>query len=270
MTRLCHAIYFALALTVSPARAAGEAAVPEGNRSSPSAVAAPAGSVDELKARLLDLKDLSIGGTLPTLPTTQSIYVEFVGSPLLGSVVSNDLRARGLTIASTPVEAIVKLTLRGRIQLDGSIGRRYFDVGEIFEKIAASDPDARDIVKQSAAFQFGTGLREAALAQGWYRVGLFDKFLRNYFTVVGLSDALGLRGGVNTLIAGDPRGFCLSNCDHWKHVHHTVLLFAKVDAAEQTNGTVTVKAWMTQVDPQPVFDFAYEMLLTRLVGSKPQ
>lgn len=229
-----------------------------------------AASLDELKARLLDLKDLSFGGDLAALPKAP-VFVEFVGSPLLSSVVAQDLRARGVQVAAAREGAAGVLTLSGRVQLDGSIGRRYFDIGETFEKIAAKDEEAARIAERSAALEAGAGARDAAMASALYQAGLFDKFLRNYFSVVSLADVMGIRGSLNTLIAGDPRGFCLTNCEHWKHIHHTMVLFAKFDAGETSwKGRVVVKAWMVQIDPQPVFDVAYEALMAErlLAGAR--
>lgn len=222
-----------------------------------------AASLDELKARLLELKEITFGGELQALPKVP-VFVQFERSPLLSTVVAQDLRARGVQVAEAREQAAAVLTLSGRVQLEGSIGRRYLDIGETFEKIAAQDAEAARIGERSAVFAAAAGARDTAMARAVYEVGLFDKFLRNYFTVGAVADALGIRGRVNTLIAGDPRGFCLTNCEHWKHIHHRLILFARLEGGEPSwKGHVEVKAWMAQIDPQPVFDVAYETLVAQ-------
>lgn len=226
-------------------------------------------SLDELKGRLLELKEVAFGGELAALPAVP-VFVEFAGSPLLSAAVAQDLRARGVRVAASKSEAEAVLTLSGRVQLDGSIGRRYFDIGATFEKIAAADEQAARIADDSAQLAATAAARDAAMAQALYRVGLFDKFLHNYFSVAAVSDALGIRGRVNTWIAGDPRGFCLTNCEHWKHIHHTLILFARLEGVASWKGHVLVKAWMEKVDPQPVFDVAYESLLSEHLLARPR
>lgn len=240
-------------------------APPQDAAQTPAAANAPqrraATSLEELKSRLLELKEIEFGGEDAPLPPVP-VFVEFARSPLLSQVVAQDLRARGVRVAETKEEAAAVLALSGRVKLEGSIGRRYFDIGETFEKIAAKDPEVARIAELSPGAAAAAGARDAALARTLYEVGLFDKFLRNYFSVMALSDVLGIRGRVNTLIAGDPRGFCLTNCEHWKHIHHTLALFATVEAGDRRwKSRVIVKAWMAQIDPQPVFDVAYESLV---------
>lgn len=85
---------------------------------------------------------------------------------------------------------------------------------------------------------------------------------------------MGISGSVNTWLTGDPRGICLTNCEHWKHIHHRLVLFVRWEAADggpSWKGNADIKAWMAQIDPQPVFDVAYETVVAErlLRGRKP-
>lgn len=132
-----------------------------------------AGSLDELKQRLLKLNELTVDETIQALPDVP-VFVEFEGSPRLSAAVAQDLRARGVRIADSRQTAGGVLRLSGRFELYGSIGRRFFSVGETFEKIAEQNPEVARLGDPSAALSAMAGARDAAMAQGLYRVGLFD------------------------------------------------------------------------------------------------
>lgn len=246
----------ALLVCSSPAPAAETAPV------APGAPPQQARSVDDLRERFAEVKGIETSGDALALREAGPVWVEFRNSPLLSQAVADDLRARGFPIAASREEARSTLSLQVRVQLDGSVGRSYMDLGETFEKIAASDASVAEAIRRPAGAQQVDGLRDAALVQAWYGVGLFDKFLRNYFSVAALSDVVGARAGFNRLIAGDPRGFCLTNCEHWRHIHHRTLIFAKLSTdGRELNARAESKIWMKTVDPQPAFDFTFEHLV---------
>ncbi len=106
------------------AKPSGEAGTPTEDRA-PAAIREASGertraaaSLDELKARLLELKEISFGGELQALPNAP-VFVQFERSPLLSTVVAQDLRARGVQVAEAREQAAAVLTLSGRVQLDG-------------------------------------------------------------------------------------------------------------------------------------------------------
>lgn len=217
--------------------------------------------LDELKARAKEIKELSVSGEGTLVGAATPIVVTFEGSKRVSILVAEDLTRRGYKASADAPDAPTQLRLRSRVVLSGPDGDHAFLLGPVFEKIL----DGKSPAERTAIDPL---LRapQAAIAvgatKGLYEAGVFNAFTYQYFSIMALSDALGIRGGFNKALTGDARGICLINCDNWKNTMHVVTIYAFVTAnGQERRAMSTFKAWMTEIDPQTTFDIAYEALL---------
>lgn len=241
----------------SPPVAGGNAAATEAIASQ----AAPAPTFDDLKARAKEIKDLSVSGEGTLVGAATPIGVTFEGSKRVSILVAEDLTRRGYKASADASDAPTQLRLRSRVVLSGPDGDHAFLLGPVFEKILDGKSPA-----ERAAIDPLLRAPQAAIAvgatKGLYEAGVFNAFTYQYFSIMALSDALGIRGGFNKALTGDARGICLINCDNWKNTMHVVTIYAFVTTnGQERRAMSTLKAWMTEIDPQTTFDIAYEALL---------
>lgn len=237
-----------------------------GSQTAPSSAA----TLDDLKARTKEIKDLSVDGEATLVGTADPIGVTFEGSKRVSMLVADDLNRRGYKASADAVNAPTQLRLRARVVLNGPDGQRAFMLGPAFEKIldAKSDAERIDIDPLLRAPQAALAL---GATKGLYNAGVFNAFTYQYFSVLALSDALGIRGGFNKALTGDARGVCLINCDNWKNTLHVVTIYAFVTTNGQERRAMSnLKAWLTEIDPQTTFDIAYEALLQERLTKPPQ
>jgi hypothetical protein len=224
---------------------------------------ASASQVADPRTRILEIKELEVDGDATLRNAPQPIFVNFERSPHLTAMVASDLERRGIRVTRDAAAASTQLAMSARVRLSGPIGNRVFDIGEMFEKVIAGAPPEQQ-AQLHALEQGAQGARDAVYVRGFYEAGLFTPFMYSYFTAAALADALGIRGGINQALAGDPRGFCLTNCANWKNTYTQVIVFAAVTTGSETRkARSTIKAWMADVAPEPPFDVAYTELLDK-------
>lgn len=258
-----------LALSLDPAHGAE----PPADTPTPPTAAAPSSpgsssaepalvtTLADLKARTRKIMELTVEGdaTLRGAPTP--VRVEFKDSPRMALLVANDLTRRGIQAGVEPVTAQATLRMDARISMTGPGGRLTFNLGTMLEKIMAGKSGA-ELAEVDPLTNAAFNARDYAVKRGLTRVGLFDPFQMRYFTIVSITDALGLHGSVNRWLTGDPRGICLANCDHWKDTMHWVIVDATVTTgSDEKKSRAVLKAWMKEVDPQTTFDIAYQALI---------
>jgi len=224
-------------------------------------VIAPATSLDDLKSRVKKINELVVEGDATLIGRPGPIAVEFKDSTRVALLVAEDLTRRGFPAVANTAGQPTTLRLSARVSMGGPAGRMAFDLGTMFEKVIAGKPAAEQAQidpAQNVVFGATSYLRTAGLT----RIGLFDPFLYRYFTVMAISDALGIHGAANKALTGDQRGICLINCDHWKDTLHWIIVDAVVvSGGEEQKSRAVMKAWLAEIDPQTAFDIAYQTLL---------
>ncbi|MDR2014746.1 MAG: hypothetical protein LBP99_03875 [Azoarcus sp.] len=132
------------------------------------------------------------------------IFIEFMDSPKATKVFQENLRMRGFQVVEDKNLAEIKYLLDGFITFSKHGERGTFkDLGPILES---------SIELKTSGNPIGNiGLTETIISSAAFGfmdvVSIFS--LSNF-----LADITGLRGAINKLIAGDPRGFCWSPaCD---------------------------------------------------------
>ena len=72
-----------------------------------------------------------------------------------------------------------------------------------------------------------------------------------------LGDATGVRGAFNKALTGDPRGICLSRCEHWNKVKQTAYAFVSFTGPDARQDIrVMATATSETLAPEEVIDEA--------------
>ena len=161
-----------------------------------------------------------------TVGRDSPIHAEFQGSPALTQRLREALQARGFELAPDASSSKATLQFRGDIVLVG--GPKFqkgvkAPIGETTEralKLAkeTGQVTTADVVQTTAGVALSAAALNASLNN--FTRGLAISDIAN-----ALGDATGMRSWLNTAIAGDPRGFCLSRCEDWNKVKQTAYAF---------------------------------------------
>lgn len=260
------------ALLQSPAF--GQAQQPEpGDPGSPALAAAPSSA----KKTTLDPADFTTkaNGQIDLVVGRDSpIFAEFQGSSTLTQRLRESLQARGFELAPDAGSARALLQFRGDIVLMG--GPKFHKgvkapIGEATEKALKLAKEngqvtTADVVQTTA----GVALNAAALNAS---LNNFTRGLAISSMANALGDATGLRALLNTAIAGDPRGICLSRCEDWNKVNQVVYLWVMLDsqATGQKEVRVLSKVFSETVAPDQVIAFGVDKAIELIrIGQAPE
>ena len=228
------------------------------------AVSSPAAQPAPAKKTTLEPTDITTkaNGQIELVVARDSpIYAEFQGSPALTQRLREALQARGFELAPDASSSKAALQFRGDIVLMGGpkfhkgVKAPIGDATEKALKLAKENGQvtAADVVQTTAGIALNAAAYNASLNN--FTRGLAIGGIAN-----ALGDATGVRSWVNTAVAGDPRGICLSKCEDWNKVNQTVYLWVTLDskAAGQKEVRILAKAFSEAVAPDQVIAYGVD------------
>lgn len=186
------------------------------------------------------------------------VFAEFDRSAALTRKLVEALTGKGFAIALTKSSAKSVLVFSGDIALMG--GPNYFKglkvpIGEATEKalqIAKDTPEITraDVVQTTTAIAINSAALSASITPFWNGLALNG-------IVSAIGSATGVSGAFNKVVAGDPRGWCLSRCEDWNKVNQTVYLRISMQSGDSKQDIrVVSKAFAEAVVPDQVLDRA--------------
>jgi len=145
---------------------------------------------------------------------SRKLYVEFADSPRLTGMFRETLASRGYNMAASEEDSDAKIRFIGYVGIGlFATTPKKATLAEVIEK-SMFQPAGKDEAEVSRTSMADVAVMDAAakrLAPS-FRGGLNATNLAEW-----IGDVTGLRGAFNTLIAGDPRGFCMhENCSKYQ------------------------------------------------------
>lgn len=137
-------------------------------------------------------------------------YVVFDNSTSMTNYLREALAKRGFQITSQPEEARYVIRISGEFHSKGRINVKPTELGPIFDNADAAmrkrdysvTPDVGDTLNSVTANAYASQMLNAGYLHG-VGVGI----------VGALLEATGLAGRFNEMVAGDPKGFCIKDCE---------------------------------------------------------
>lgn len=186
-----------------------------------------------------------------SLPVTQlagkKVVVSFKNSTKLAEVIANRIENLGAQIVQSEDDADVFLAAEGQYRARREFGNRHAsaDIGDAFEKSGEVETKNR-----SFNIVIGHGGSHFTNAQA--------TLILNFGEMLG--EVTGVKSWFNTLIAGDPDGFCFKGCEYKQAATVTV---AMLDRNKNQIGaaTVTTEAEDKELKPLPLIESALNAML---------
>ncbi len=145
---------------------------------------------------------------------SKRLYVEFADSPRLTGMFRETLANRGYNMAASEEESDAKIRFIGYVGVGlFATTPKKATLAEVVEK-AMLQPAGKDEVEVNRTSLAGVAVMDAAAKR---LTPSFRGSLNATNLAEWISDVTGMRGAFNTLIAGDPRGFCMhENCSKYQ------------------------------------------------------
>lgn len=254
--RTFHAVALATLLSLVAAVAGADDAKAD-TAAAAQAASAPAGA-DQPFAES-DFTSTANGQVVLSVTGDSPLLAEFKGSPELTTRLRASLQERGFALAPDAATAKTTLVFDGTLAVLG--GKKFhkgveLPVGHATEMTVKAARERggvtrADVVQGTA----GVALSTAAYLSS---TGTFLQGLQLGQMAAVLGDLTGVRGWFNNLVAGDPRGICLSRCEDWNKVEQTVYLSAtmKRGDARATDVRTMSRVFSERVAPDEVIAFA--------------
>ena len=271
MKTTSNIVVMVAALLHAPAVVQAQQADPAGQAtSSPSVMPVP---VKKTTLEPVDITTKANGQIELVVARDSPIFAEFQGSPALTQRLRESLQARGFELAPDAGSSKAALQFRGDIALMG--GPKFYKgvkapIGETTEKALKLAKEngqvtTADVVQTTAGIALSAAALNASLNN--FTRGLAIGGIAN-----ALGDATGVRSWFNTAVAGDPRGICLSRCEHWNKVNQTVYLWVTLDskAAGQKEVRIMSKAFSETVAPDQVIAFGVDKAIELIRIAEPK
>jgi len=195
------------------------------------------------------------------------LFVEFDRSSALTNAIFSALERQRVRTTADRSAAAATLSIRGDVVLMGGpvfCKGAKVPMDEATERTlaaAATHPNPTITAGEAANTAGTVALKVAALkaATAPFWIGLAVSRMAEV-----LGEATGMKSAINTALAGDPRGICLSRCDDWKKVKQSAyafVTFAGPDGKQEVRVLATV--FTETLAPEEVVAEA----LTKAMGS---
>jgi hypothetical protein len=182
------------------------------------------------------------------------VYVDFKNSHKLAAVLVDRVQAHGAVVVATASEADVRLEGQGAFNAAREYGNRraHADVGEVFEQAGTTVQTTG--VRRDVMLSHGGAALNAA--QATVAANLLSAF----------ADASGFRGWFNTIVAGDPDGFCFRGCEY-KQAATITLSLRQANGAPVGSLSVVASTLDKRLLPLPLIEAALKEALGYLSSS---
>ncbi len=145
---------------------------------------------------------------------SRKLYVEFADSPRLTAMFRETLANRGYNMAMSEEESDTKIRFIGYVGIGLFATKpKKSTLADVVEK-SMFQPAGKDEAEVSRTSLTDVAVMDAAAKR---LAPSFRGSLKATNLAEWIGDVTGLRGAFNTLIAGDPRGFCMhENCSKYQ------------------------------------------------------
>mgnify|MGYP001277054804 CR=1 FL=1 len=139
------------------------------------------------------------------------LFVSFEGSSSMTNYLREAFSKRGFLITNEKADARYSIQVNGHFTSKGKINVPPTALGPIFDSADAAVA-ARDYRTKTTGQALTT---TAAFVQSAEMFGTGYMNIMGHSILDAISDATGISGRFNQLVAGDPRGVCFTNCEDW-------------------------------------------------------